>query len=77
MTVLALHRLIYGPQQEGALWLLFTVLFGFIGFIFFALALIGEYIGRIYLEVRRRPTYLVRKVHGDEAGEDPKFATRG
>ncbi len=77
VTVLALHRLIYGPQQEGALWLLFTVLFGFIGFIFFALALIGEYIGRIYLEVRRRPTYLVRKVHGDEAGEDPKFATRG
>ena len=63
---LALHRLIFGPQEEGALWLLFTVLFGFVGFIFFALALIGEYIGRIYLEVRRRPTYLVRKVYGDD-----------
>jgi undecaprenyl-phosphate 4-deoxy-4-formamido-L-arabinose transferase len=66
---LALHRLIFGPQEEGALWLLFTVLFGFVGFIFFALALIGEYIGRIYLEVRRRPTYLVRAVHGDDADE--------
>ena len=66
---LALHRLIYGPQEEGALWLLFTVLFGFVGLIFFALALIGEYIGRIYLEVRRRPTYLVRKVHGDDDDE--------
>ncbi len=63
---LVLHRLIFGPQQEGALWLLFTVLFGFVGLIFFALALIGEYIGRIYLEVRRRPTYLVRKVYGDD-----------
>ena len=70
---LALHRLIFGPQEEGALWLLFTVLFGFVGFIFFALALIGEYIGRIYLEVRRRPTYLVRKVYGDDHDEDPKL----
>jgi undecaprenyl-phosphate 4-deoxy-4-formamido-L-arabinose transferase len=60
------HRLIYGPQQEGALWVLFTVLFMFVGFIFLALGLIGEFIYRIYLEVRRRPTYLVRKVHGDE-----------
>jgi undecaprenyl-phosphate 4-deoxy-4-formamido-L-arabinose transferase len=63
---LAGHRLIYGPQQEGALWVLFTVLFMFVGFIFLALGLIGEFIYRIYLEVRRRPTYLVRKVHGDQ-----------
>jgi undecaprenyl-phosphate 4-deoxy-4-formamido-L-arabinose transferase len=66
------HRLIYGPQEEGALWVLFTILFGFVGFIFLALGLIGEYIYRIYLEVRRRPTYLVRKVHGDDDDEDPK-----
>jgi undecaprenyl-phosphate 4-deoxy-4-formamido-L-arabinose transferase len=63
---LAGHRLIYGPQEEGALWVLFTILFGFVGFIFLALGLIGEFIYRIYLEVRRRPTYLVRKVHGDD-----------
>jgi undecaprenyl-phosphate 4-deoxy-4-formamido-L-arabinose transferase len=46
-------------------------LFGFVGLIFFALALIGEYIGRIYLEVRRRPTYLVRKVYGDDDDARP------
>src|SRR5277367_2956578 len=64
--VLLGHRLIYGPQEEGALWTLFAVLFFFIGMIFLALGLIGEYAGRIYIEVRRRPTYIVRAVHGDE-----------
>ena len=58
------HRLIYGPQQEGALWTLFSVLFFFVGLMFLALGLIGEYIGRIYMEVRRRPNYIVRAVHG-------------
>jgi undecaprenyl-phosphate 4-deoxy-4-formamido-L-arabinose transferase len=67
--VLAGHRLIYGPQQEGAMWTLFAVLFFFVGLLFLALGLIGEYVGRIYLEVRRRPTYLVRAVH--EADPEP------
>jgi undecaprenyl-phosphate 4-deoxy-4-formamido-L-arabinose transferase len=58
------HRLIYGPQEEGALWTLFAILFFFVGMIFLAIGLIGEYVGRIYIEVRRRPTYIVRAVHG-------------
>jgi undecaprenyl-phosphate 4-deoxy-4-formamido-L-arabinose transferase len=61
--LLLAHRFIYGPQQEGATWTLFAVLFFFVGLLFLALGLIGEYVGRIYLEVRRRPTYLVRAVH--------------
>ena len=64
------HRLIYGPQQEGAMWTLFAVLFLFVGLIFLALGLIGEYVGRIYIEVRRRPTYIVRAVHGSGGGAD-------
>ena len=64
--VLLGHRLIYGPQEEGALWTVSSVEFFLFGLIFLALGLIGEYVGRIYLEVRRRPTYIVRKVHGAE-----------
>ncbi len=60
---LAIHRILYGPQQEGAVWTLFAVLFFFIGFLFLALGLIGEYVGRIYQEVRHRPTYIVRTVY--------------
>ncbi|HLW72372.1 MAG TPA: glycosyltransferase [Candidatus Binataceae bacterium] len=71
-TFLIAHRLIYGPQQEGALWTLFAIAFFFFGMVFLAFGLIGEYIGRIYLEVRRRPTYIVRAIHGDQA-EDGTF----
>ena len=67
--VLLAHRVIYGPQQEGALWTLFAVQFALTGVIFLALGLIGEYLGRVYLEVRRRPTYLVRTVHGADETE--------
>ena len=68
--LLLVHRVVYGPQQEGALWVLFAVLFFFVGVIFLALGLIGEYVGRIYLEVRRRPTYLVRAIHGTAASDE-------
>jgi undecaprenyl-phosphate 4-deoxy-4-formamido-L-arabinose transferase len=68
--VLLGHRLIYGPQEEGALWTVSSVEFFLFGLIFLALGLIGEYVGRIYLEVRRRPTYIVRKVHGAESTPD-------
>jgi undecaprenyl-phosphate 4-deoxy-4-formamido-L-arabinose transferase len=63
-VILLGHRLIYGPQEEGALWVLFAVLFFLVGLVFLAVGLIGEYVGRIYIEVRRRPTYVVRAVHG-------------
>jgi undecaprenyl-phosphate 4-deoxy-4-formamido-L-arabinose transferase len=62
--VLLAHRLIYGPQEEGALWTVSAVLFFLFGGLFLGIGLLGEYVGRIYLEVRRRPTYIVRAVHG-------------
>jgi undecaprenyl-phosphate 4-deoxy-4-formamido-L-arabinose transferase len=65
VAILLAHRLIYGAQEEGALWVLFAFTFALLGLVMLALGLIGEYIGRIYLEVRRRPTYIVRAVHGE------------
>ena len=73
--VLAAHRILYGPQQEGALWTLFALNFLVLGFVLLAVGLIGEYVGRIYLEVRKRPTYIVRAVHGDES-DSPEASMR-
>ena len=70
--VLFAHRIIYGPQQEGAMWTLFAVLFMLVGTLFLGLALQGEYTGRIYMEVRRRPTYVIRKIHGAGGDGDPE-----
>jgi undecaprenyl-phosphate 4-deoxy-4-formamido-L-arabinose transferase len=60
---LAVRRLIVGPEVEGV-FTLFAILFFFVGLQILALGLIGEYIGRIYMEVRRRPRYVIREVLG-------------
>jgi undecaprenyl-phosphate 4-deoxy-4-formamido-L-arabinose transferase len=57
---LFLRRLIVGPESEG-LFTLFAILFFFIGVQVFALGVIGEYVGRIFQEVRRRPRFTIRK----------------
>ncbi|MGA2410374.1 MAG: glycosyltransferase [Candidatus Binataceae bacterium] len=67
------YRIFLGPQREGALWVMFAILFFFVGLIFLAIGLIGEYVGRIYLEVRRRPTYIVRAIHGEAGAGEPPF----
>jgi len=63
--VLAVARLVYGAlwAAEGV-FTLFAILFVFVGLQFFALGLIGEYIGRIYREVRKRPEYVIERIHG-------------
>ena len=63
-TFLAIARLAYGARwaAEG-IFTLFAVLFVFVGLQSFALGVIGEYIGRIYREVRKRPEYVIEKVH--------------
>ncbi len=58
---LFVRRLIIGPEVEGV-FTLFAILFAFLGVQLFCLGLLGEYVGRIYSEVRRRPRYLIRRV---------------
>jgi undecaprenyl-phosphate 4-deoxy-4-formamido-L-arabinose transferase len=54
------RRLLIGPEGEGV-FTLFGILFFFIGIQILALGIIGEYIGRIYQEVRRRPRFIIKK----------------
>jgi undecaprenyl-phosphate 4-deoxy-4-formamido-L-arabinose transferase len=62
---LLVMRLIYGPAwaAEGV-FTLFAVLFILTGGQFVAMGLLGEYIGRIYYDVRGRPRYFVQQVVG-------------
>ncbi|MBM4288526.1 MAG: glycosyltransferase [Deltaproteobacteria bacterium] len=61
---LMLRRLWVGPEVEGV-FTLFAILFVFAGLQMFGLALIGEYVGRIYREVRQRPRFVVREEVGN------------
>jgi len=58
---LGVRRLIVGPEVEGV-FTLFAILFFFVGLQILALGLIGEYVGRIYMEVRRRPRYVIKEI---------------
>jgi len=65
---LALRRLIIGPEAEG-LFTLFAIAFFLIGVLLMGVGVVGEYVGRIYEQVRQRPRYTVAAVleQGDPA----------
>lgn len=58
---LVLRRLIVGPEVEGV-FTLFAIMFFLIGIVLFGLGIVGEYVGRIYQEVRKRPRFVVKEV---------------
>ena len=55
---LAIRRIVVGPEVEGV-FTLFGIAFFLIGLTLFGVGLLGEYIGRIYQQVRHRPRYRV------------------
>ena len=59
---LFIRRLIIGPEAEG-LFTLFAILYFLVGVGIMGLGVIGEYVGRIYQEVRRRPRFMIRDVY--------------
>jgi hypothetical protein len=62
---LTVHTMIYGNAVPGYASLMIAVLtLGSINIV--ATGILGEYVGRIYNEVRNRPLYLVRETMGLE-----------
>jgi undecaprenyl-phosphate 4-deoxy-4-formamido-L-arabinose transferase len=60
---LLIRRFIVGAEVEGV-FTLFAILFFFVGIIIMGIGIVGEYVGRIYQEVRKRPRFVVRKTYG-------------
>ncbi len=56
-----LRRLFIGPEAEG-LFTLFAILYFLLGILLMGMGIVGEYIGRIYQTVRRRPRYLIKNI---------------
>ena len=72
---LFVRRIIVGPEAEGV-FTLFGLVFFFIGLALFGIGLLGEYVGRIYAQVRERPRYIVEAVlELDAHGEEPRPPT--
>ncbi|PTU30651.1 glycosyltransferase [Stenotrophobium rhamnosiphilum] len=61
VVYLMVRRLILGAEAEGV-FTLFGIAFFLIGIALFGIGILGEYIGRIYQEVRQRPRYLISEV---------------
>ena len=59
--VLAGRRIVLGPE-EGGTFTLFALLFLLVGLALFGIGLLGEYVGRIYQEVRARPRYVINAI---------------
>ncbi len=56
----------YGADVPGYASLMVTILF-LGGINILATGILGEYLGRVYVEVRNRPLYVVRETHGLKA----------
>jgi undecaprenyl-phosphate 4-deoxy-4-formamido-L-arabinose transferase len=61
VVVLVARRLFLGAEAEGV-FTLFAITFFFMGIILFGIGLLGEYVGRIFQQVRARPRYVVQTI---------------
>ena len=59
--VLLIRRFVLGSEVQGV-FTLFALNFFLVGIMLFGIGLLGEYVGRIYQEVRDRPRYRIQAV---------------
>ncbi len=69
ISFIVARTLLYGVDVPGYASLLVVVLF-FSGLNMIGLGMLGEYIGRVFIEVKQRPLYLIDHQAGDFARED-------
>jgi undecaprenyl-phosphate 4-deoxy-4-formamido-L-arabinose transferase len=72
---LFVRRLVVGAEVEGV-FTLFSILFTVLGVAMAGIGIVGEYVGRIYQQVRGRPRFRVRAAYGLGAGGSRKEAAR-
>ena len=72
---LFVRRLVVGAEVEGV-FTLFSILFTVLGVAMAGIGIVGEYVGRIYQQVRGRPRFRVRAAYGLGAGGTRKEAAR-
>lgn len=65
---LLIRRLIDGPEAQGV-FTLFAIAFFLIGLCLLGLGILGEYIGRIYQQVRQRPRFMIRRIQENSTHE--------
>lgn len=69
-VLLLVLRLAHGPEWAAqGVFVLFAVLFIFTGAQFIGLGLLGEYLGRVYHDVRARPRFYVEHIYRSPSSE--------
>ncbi|MCP3679025.1 MAG: glycosyltransferase [Gammaproteobacteria bacterium] len=58
---LFIRRLLIGPEVQGV-FTLFAIAFFIMGIILMGLGIVGEYVGRMFREVRKRPRFVIREI---------------
>lgn len=75
-ALIAYRRIFYGPEAEG-LFTLFAIAFLLLGVALFGIGLLGEYVGRIYQQVRQRPRYIVQAILEESEPRGTRHEARG
>jgi undecaprenyl-phosphate 4-deoxy-4-formamido-L-arabinose transferase len=69
-VLLMVRRFAMGAEVEGV-FTLFAIAFFLMGVILFGIGLVGEYVGRIYQQVRGRPRYVVQAILQQDPDQMP------